>query len=186
MEDIENNDIWHVLEPCLHVFHTKCIVQWFRRKGACPLCRDAPSPTSTQHPAEANTSAAVLNISYLEEEQHYSREKRNYMSRRNRLARTNKEIGLLRDRVHSSRHTLRSHDKVLEDAYREAERQVQEDVAIVKLKKEHSVAKRHFTRAEKRYRELTEALIGPEPQPRTSTMFIHTDLLQYLFTQNSS
>ncbi|MCL7023302.1 hypothetical protein MKW94_010044 [Papaver nudicaule] len=30
--------------PCFHVFHTKCIVNWFARVNNCPLCRSRVDP----------------------------------------------------------------------------------------------------------------------------------------------
>ena len=40
LSDLDNNE--YTLE-CNHTFHTKCIVEWFRKsKGNCPLCNDNP------------------------------------------------------------------------------------------------------------------------------------------------
>ena len=35
------NDEVYSLE-CNHKFHTKCIIDWFRYCGTCPICRSAP------------------------------------------------------------------------------------------------------------------------------------------------
>ena len=34
------NDQTHTLDACGHKFHTKCIVDWFRRASSCPCCRN--------------------------------------------------------------------------------------------------------------------------------------------------
>ena len=40
LSELGDND--YTLE-CNHTFHTKCIVEWFRKsKGNCPLCNDNP------------------------------------------------------------------------------------------------------------------------------------------------
>jgi len=28
--------------PCIHFYHSRCILTWFRRKISCPICRDEP------------------------------------------------------------------------------------------------------------------------------------------------
>ncbi len=41
---------------CGHAFHTRCIVNWFRRKssrGACPVCRSTPSPAGDREHGDA-------------------------------------------------------------------------------------------------------------------------------------
>jgi len=30
--------------PCNHQFHAECVLDWFRRSGSCPICRDAVDP----------------------------------------------------------------------------------------------------------------------------------------------
>ena len=30
----------HCLDECNHKFHTKCIINWFRKASTCPMCRD--------------------------------------------------------------------------------------------------------------------------------------------------
>jgi len=35
-----NDEQTYILEACQHVFHTKCIINWFRSSSSCPCCRD--------------------------------------------------------------------------------------------------------------------------------------------------
>ena len=45
LDNIDNsNEI--LIKRCGHIFHTKCIIRWFREgyvNGKCPLCLDNPS-----------------------------------------------------------------------------------------------------------------------------------------------
>jgi hypothetical protein len=34
--------LYHTL-PCGHTFHIKCVMEWFRRNGRCPMCREEPA-----------------------------------------------------------------------------------------------------------------------------------------------
>ena len=46
--DTNNTPIYKL--PCGHIFHTKCIVEWFRvGSGNCPLCNDNPQYSSNGH-----------------------------------------------------------------------------------------------------------------------------------------
>ena len=37
-----NDDQSYTLEACGHTFHTKCIINWFRKSPSCPCCRNLP------------------------------------------------------------------------------------------------------------------------------------------------
>lgn len=48
LDNIDNSNEIHELR-CGHIFHTKCIIRWFREgyvNGKCPLCLDNPSRKS--------------------------------------------------------------------------------------------------------------------------------------------
>ena len=50
LETIDENDNNSYQLSCNHVFHTKCIMDWFRSRsssGNCPLCNDTPYQTET-------------------------------------------------------------------------------------------------------------------------------------------
>jgi hypothetical protein len=48
----------HVLH-CGHVFHTACIVPWFRRESpGCPLCRDTGDTEATEEDVETASTTA--------------------------------------------------------------------------------------------------------------------------------
>ena len=34
-----NNGDYVLVLPCLHIYHTKCIKEWFNSNNTCPLCR---------------------------------------------------------------------------------------------------------------------------------------------------
>ena len=40
----------HKLDECNHKFHTKCIINWFRKASTCPNCRDNTYETSKNIP----------------------------------------------------------------------------------------------------------------------------------------
>lgn len=41
LEPMEDNDASTTTLECQHTFHSSCLIPWFRRTGACPLCREA-------------------------------------------------------------------------------------------------------------------------------------------------
>lgn len=41
-ESMQDREV--VTLDCGHAFHAVCVVEWFRRKGSCPLCRDNVDP----------------------------------------------------------------------------------------------------------------------------------------------
>ena len=50
-----------ILEECHHVFHTKCIIKWFRSgKKSCPLCRK--EPTEEEEPVNISASQVLDGI----------------------------------------------------------------------------------------------------------------------------
>lgn len=38
--ELDDEEQCYSIEPCGHTFHTKCIIDWFRRASTCPCCRD--------------------------------------------------------------------------------------------------------------------------------------------------
>ena len=38
--NLDDEEQCYSIEPCGHTFHTKCIIDWFRRASTCPCCRD--------------------------------------------------------------------------------------------------------------------------------------------------
>ena len=38
--ELDDEEQCYSIEPCGHRFHTKCIIDWFRRASTCPSCRD--------------------------------------------------------------------------------------------------------------------------------------------------
>ena len=38
--ELDDEEQCYSIEPCGHRFHTKCIIDWFRRASTCPCCRD--------------------------------------------------------------------------------------------------------------------------------------------------
>ncbi|KAM3316670.1 hypothetical protein ACQJBY_034673 [Aegilops geniculata] len=51
---------------CGHVFHSRCIERWVRRRGSCPVCRCTVSfnPNSTYNPASISTSNPTTNTNH--------------------------------------------------------------------------------------------------------------------------
>lgn len=150
------DDGWHTLE-CQHRFHTRCIVDWFRRDNAvCPICRSQP---------EREESSGVAEI--IQEHMNFSRDHRNYINRRNRLARSNAQIGGLRSRLQQSRNALKSSERELENVIKEVERKLLQDETFVQARREYATARNKFNRLMRRYVLITESILGPEPQSHT-------------------
>jgi hypothetical protein len=40
LNNFEDDDQCYILPYCSHKFHTKCIINWFRKGSTCPICRD--------------------------------------------------------------------------------------------------------------------------------------------------
>lgn len=61
-----NEQPLHTL-PCSHQFHTKCIIDWFRKSttGDCPLCRDLPHVEATATRAVTNVPEGLQAIFWL-------------------------------------------------------------------------------------------------------------------------
>ena len=58
--DDGEDDALHTLE-CGHVFHTNCILQWFRQGApTCPLCRATDDDTARLSPLDTMARCALL------------------------------------------------------------------------------------------------------------------------------
>ncbi|KAL5568664.1 hypothetical protein UlMin_025239 [Ulmus minor] len=44
--DYKDNDMLLLLPDCSHLFHVKCVNQWFQLHLTCPMCRKSPSSPS--------------------------------------------------------------------------------------------------------------------------------------------
>ena len=40
LQEYQDNEQTYTLDACGHKFHTKCIIDWFRRASTCPCCRN--------------------------------------------------------------------------------------------------------------------------------------------------
>ena len=40
LQEYDDDTQTYTLDSCGHKFHTKCIVDWFRRASTCPCCRN--------------------------------------------------------------------------------------------------------------------------------------------------
>jgi len=44
-DHITNSDLQLVsVTPCFHIFHKKCLSQWFQNSKCCPMCRKENTP----------------------------------------------------------------------------------------------------------------------------------------------
>ena len=181
MEQIDENEQKHILEPCHHAFHVGCIIKWVRLNPACPVCRDQPVsaavPTAT-FSADVGTTDASHELATAQEA--WLREHRNYVQRRNRLARQNKHIGDARARLKRLRNELRNQDLKIEESYRQAERRIYAQDEFVKLRKDYTNVRRNFLRLNRRYKEMTESILGPEPIPIFTTRSIELNPQQMI------
>ena len=144
LEPLENDS---TALSCSHRFHTACIVRSLRISSACPMCRDDPHASP-----EAPEAGEMVEPAYGA-----------YVTRRNRLARSNAEVRRLRAAVHRARDVLGQRRETLRLAEREVERRMARDPAVASARRAHSAAQRNLTRMRKRYRTTTESLIGPAP-----------------------
>ena len=57
MADVDVSGRAHMVTPCDHVFHDRCLQKWLRVKRECPVCR-APLPSPPRDPAPDRPAAA--------------------------------------------------------------------------------------------------------------------------------
>jgi hypothetical protein len=39
LHDMNDKNLTYEIKECKHVFHTNCLIEWFRANNSCPLCR---------------------------------------------------------------------------------------------------------------------------------------------------
>ena len=42
LNSLSSDEVYNIPE-CSHIFHTNCIIPWFRKNSTCPCCRSGPS-----------------------------------------------------------------------------------------------------------------------------------------------
>ncbi|KAL5568663.1 hypothetical protein UlMin_025238 [Ulmus minor] len=52
--DYKDNDMLLLLQDCSHLYHVKCVNQWFQLHLTCPMCRKSPLPASVLVPVTEN------------------------------------------------------------------------------------------------------------------------------------
>ena len=139
---------WHSLR-CGHAFHTECIVECLRRNAHCPVCRDDPHKESAP--------------SFQERIAQLRRVHRNYVCRRNRLARENTQIGIMRTRVRALKKAYHQQRKNFLHVMRAAEARVLRDPHVREAKRRHDNVKRRYLRNAARFTAATESVLGPRP-----------------------
>lgn len=150
-------DAAHTL-TCGHTFHTQCIVRWLRASNQCPVCRD--NPHATPPPGDGEQTLART----IEEVRASRRRYRNYVNRRNRLAREDAEVGGMRASLHKAREAYERERVAWRKVAQEAERRVARDPDVLRARQAHTAARRRFLRANARFNQVTEGLLGPAPQ----------------------
>ena len=136
---------------CGHTFHTDCIVRSLRSNSACPVCRDDPYKAPPPNEAQTNQTAnqeVRLDLEYTR-----------WMRRRSRLARTNQDIGHIRQCFIEAQKNLRVEQSTLRRMQLNAFRRPD----IVEQRRHHAVAQRQYVYERERYDRIVESFIGPRP-----------------------
>ena len=181
-----NHNQWYMLD-CGHFYHTRCIVQWLAHKGTCPECRgniahsdsrnsgsggdsDSRSGVDIRNGGGAevvsmpigNTAAGALR----EHAQHmdaYLRARQNYVSRRNRLARTHADIGRLREAVKLTRAQKDCSWREYRKMQTEARQEILARAENIQRRKEMRYHARQHRQAVNTFKRVAESFLGPEP-----------------------
>lgn len=155
----DSGSAWHSIS-CGHAFHTDCIVKWLRTSNSCPMCRDNGGSAVGDESAE---TALDLHGGARAEHDRIRRRHRNYVCRRNKLARDNSDVGGMRENAKLARDDMESKKANLFNILDEAEKRILSDPSVRDAKKMHSISKRKYHQAQSRYLTVAESFLGPEP-----------------------
>lgn len=158
---------------CGHVFHVNCILHCASFKNSCPVCRNHLFESSPG--AEKSESSPVMEIIVEEEEEINSisnaqREMRNYVARRNRLARSNEPIKKQREKLRLAKKEYQKCEKEMNLLWEKTCKQIWNGEEFKQKRNEVSCKRKKWKRLESIYENQTQEIIGEPPIiPRTSS-----------------